>query len=115
MIYERTIRLIIASKIDDIALLSKAARGVCSTVIKDDIVLYHMELALVEAVTNVINHAYRRNPNHHVEVTITLNYDRVVFQIIDSGKKTSLPPPKSELAYDRDDLTTWPESGMGLF
>lgn len=115
MMYKRFIKLIIESKIDDIALLSKAIRAICSTVVNDEVLLYNMELCLVEAVTNVINHSYHRKPGNLVEVTVTVDDHHVNFQIIDSGDKALPPPPKKELDYQTNDITTWPESGMGLF
>ncbi len=114
MIYERSIKLIIESKIDSIGLLSKAIRGICSTVVNDEIILYNVELCLVEAITNVINHAYHRKPGNLIEVSVTVDDRHVTFQILDSGDKGTLPL-KKELDYKVDDLTTWPESGMGLF
>lgn len=115
MIYERLIKLIIESKIDNIALLSKATRAICSTVVHDEVMLYNLELCIVEAVANVINHAYHRKLGNSVEVGITVDDRYVIFQIIDSGEKAFPPPPKQELEYDSKDFNTWPESGMGLF
>lgn len=115
MMYERFIKLIIESKIDSIALLSKAIRGICSTVVDDEVMLYNIELSLVEAVTNVINHAYHRKPGNVIEVSVTVDDYHVVFQIIDNGDKTFPTSPKHELNYDSSDFSTWPESGMGLF
>lgn len=113
--YERFIKLIIESKIDSIALLSKAIRAICSTVMNDEVMLYNLELCLVEAISNVINHAYHRKPGNLVEVAVTVDDQHVTFQIIDSGNKISPPPPKKELDFNANDMTTWPESGMGLF
>lgn len=115
MMHERFIKLTIDSKIDSIALLSKAIYAICSTVVDDEVMLYNIELSLVEAVANVINHAYHRNPGHNVEVTVIVSDHYVVFQIIDSGDKSFPIEPKHELKYDSKDATTWPESGMGLF
>jgi serine/threonine-protein kinase RsbW len=115
MMYERFIKLIIESKIDNIALLSKAVQAICSTVVNDAVMLYNIELCLVEAVSNVINHAYHRKPGNNVEVTVKVHDHHVIFQIIDNGDKAFPPVPKQELDYDSKDITTWPESGMGLF
>lgn len=115
MIYERFIKLTIDSKIDSVALLSKAVRAVCGTVVEDEVYLYNLELCIVEATTNVINHAYHRKPGNLVEITVTLDHRHILFQIVDSGEKLSLPQIKKELDYDPNDLTTWPEFGMGLF
>lgn len=115
MMYERFIKLIIESKIDSVALLSRAIRAICSTVLNDEIMLYNVELCLVEAITNVINHAYHRKPGNFVEVSVTIDDYHVNFQIIDSGDKAPIPPPKKELGFNANDLSTWPEYGMGLF
>lgn len=115
MMYERSIKLIIESKIDNIALLSKAIQAICSTVVTDAVMLYNIELCLVEAVANIINHAYHRKIGNLVEVTVTVDDLHVIFQIVDSGDKAFPKAPKHELKYDSNDVTTWPESGMGLF
>jgi serine/threonine-protein kinase RsbW len=115
MIYERFIKLIIESKIDTIALLSKAIRGICSTVVNDEVVLTNIELCLVEAVANVINHAYHRKQGNFIEVTVTIDDHHVFFQIIDNGDKAFIPSFKNELAYDLNKVGALPESGMGLF
>lgn len=113
--YERSIKLIIEGKIDNTALLGKAIRAICNTVVNDEVLLFNLELCLIEAVTNVINHAYHRKPGNYVEVIVSLDDRRVEFKVIDTGDSAPLPPPKHELNYNPNDLTTWPESGMGLF
>lgn len=113
MHHNRTIKLIIQSKIDDISLLSCATKALCNTVIADAVLLYNMELCLVEAVANVINHAYQRDPNHFVEILISLNEKEVIFQIIDTGNSATLPTPKP-LSISEETLSL-PESGRGLF
>lgn len=115
MMYEKLIKFMIASKIDHIALLSKAIRAVCNTVVNDEIFLYNVELCMNEAITNVINHAYHRQPGNIVEAQLTLNDHHVSIQILDSGIKSPLPMPKKELDYNLNDLNTLHESGMGLF
>ena len=115
MIYEQLIKLEIDSKIDSIALLAKAIRAICGTVVSDEVMLYNIELCLVEAVANVINHAYHRKPGNCVEVVITLDDHHVTFQIIDNGDKACIEAPQTELNYDSADISSWPESGMGLF
>lgn len=115
MTYDRCIKLVIESKIDHIDLLSKASRAICHTVASDEVLLYNIELSLVEALTNVINHSYHRKPGHFIEVLITLNETYVSFQIIDTGDKAPPLNLKKELTYDPGDVSTLPESGMGLF
>jgi serine/threonine-protein kinase RsbW len=115
MMYERSIKLIIEGKIDNIALLGSAIRAICSTVVNDEVLLFNLELCLIEAVTNVINHAYHRQPGNNVEVIVSVDDLHVNFKVIDTGDHVPPPPPKRELNYNPSDMTTWPESGMGLF
>lgn len=115
MLHERSIKLIIESKIYSITLLSEAVKAICKTVIHDEVLLFNMVLCLVEAVTNVINHAYHRNPEYFIEVIVNIDDKQLTLQIIDTGDKASIPTPKKELDYNPEELTTWPESGMGLF
>lgn len=116
MMHERSIKLVIEGKIDNIAVLGKAIRAVCSTVVSEEILLFNLELCLIEAVTNVINHAYHRKPGNFVDVNVSLDDQHVEFKVIDSGDHVSPPPPpKYELNYNPSDMSTWPESGMGLF
>ncbi len=114
MQHDRSIKLIIQSKIDDISLLSGAAKAVCSTVVTDEVILYNIELCLVEAVANVINHAYHRNPNHTIEITISLNDKNVTLQVTDSGASATLPFPQ-KITSNPEEILNMPESGRGLF
>ncbi len=113
--HTRSIKLIIESNIDHIPLLSKAVRSVCSTVIQDEVLLYNLELCLVEAVTNVIEHAYHQKLGNLVEVIVTFDENDIVFHVIDLGDKGVIPIPKKELDYNPKDVSSLPESGMGLF
>lgn len=112
--YERSIKLSIGSKIDNMTLLLKAIQAVCSTVVNDALVLYNIELCLNEAVVNVINHAYERKLGNIVEITVDLDDHQVAFQIVDSGGKAFSPVLKEDIDNPSNDVTTWSESGQGL-
>lgn len=113
--YPRTITLKIESKIADIGLLAEAIKAICATVVHDTTLLYNLVLCLVEAVTNVIKHAYHQKPGNFLEVKITVDDSHVLFEISDNGDKAEIPLPKKDLTYDTNDISTLPESGMGLF
>lgn len=115
MIHESSVKLAIDSKIVHVSLLAKAVRGMCGMVIFDEQLLYNLELCMVEAVTNVINHAYKRKPDHVVEVIINLTPHEIIFKIIDEGEHPLIPTIKKELDYNPNDVRSLPESGMGLF
>lgn len=114
MHHNRLIKLIIQSKIDDISLLSCSIKAICNTVVSEPVLLYNIELCLVEAVANVINHAYHRNPDHFIEVQVILNEKEVQFQIIDTGIPATLPSPEKKPSIS-EEIMNMPESGRGLF
>lgn len=113
--HERFIKLIIESKIAHISLLSKAVQAICSEVVNDEILLYNIQLCLVEAATNAIKHAYHLKPGNFVEVAVTLDEHQVTIQIMDTGDQASLPAPDKDIEQNQDDFITLAESGRGLF
>ncbi len=74
-----------------------------------------MELAVVEAVNNVIIHGYKRNPENIVEVIChIIPQQSITFEVYDKGK----PMPKdllSGIVQNADDIGQLSESGRGLF
>lgn len=113
--FDSHVKLSIESKLDQVPPLGKAIRGICSCAIEDEETLYQLELCAIEAITNVINHAYHRTPGLPVDVDIFLNESQITIRISDSGEKSSRVTPKGELDYDPEIVSTLPESGMGLF
>lgn len=113
--FNRSIRLSIESKIDDVTLLKEAVRAICRTVIKDETLLYNVVLCLVEAVTNVIKHAYHKKPGNFIDIMVTVGDADIAFEISDNGDQVNLPVPKKDLGINRNDFDSLPESGMGLF
>jgi len=109
-----SIKLIIESKLENVPLIGGAVRGIASALSLDDVSGYHLELCVVEAVTNVTKHAYKLEAGNSVELNILLFPDRITFQVCDRGK--SLDPAKVRLLrFDPQKREMLPESGMGLF
>ncbi|SEM39179.1 serine/threonine-protein kinase RsbW [Syntrophus gentianae] len=107
-------KLIIESKLENVTLVGGAVRGIANALSLDEISCYHLELCVVEAVTNVTKHAYNNEAGNPVEVNILLFPDRISFQICDRGK--SMEPANVRLLnFDPEQRETLPESGMGLF
>lgn len=71
-----------------------------------------LELLLVEAVNNVIEHGYCGIANHEINVAVATHSDRIVLTIVDRGK----PPPAAETysSADLPDPDCLPESGWGV-
>jgi len=110
----KTLRLIIDSKLSDVALVGHAVRGVCAYSPLEVEAYGEMEVCVVEAVNNAISHAYRHDENFRVETAITLHHDRISFEVTDSGKPIEEFAPRT-LEFDPEDIGSIPENGMGLF
>lgn len=110
----KTINLSIESKLSDVCLVGHAVRGVCCCSPLDQEDYGRMEVCVVEAVTNAINHAYQRQNGFRVETAITLHEDRISFAISDCGTAIVNYAPRS-LEFDPEEIGSIPENGMGLF
>ncbi len=112
------IRLIIDSDFENVPLIGSAIRNLCSLIPFSDIESDQVELCLVEAVNNCIEHAYGKQKGHDVEVIVSLNQDGIVLEICDTGKAMdqsrleNIDMPFQEI--DIEDLDSIPEEGRGL-
>jgi serine/threonine-protein kinase RsbW len=112
------VRITIDSVLEDTVLVGAAVHSICTR-------RYHLEgteasrveVAVVEAVNNAVEHAYGSKPGNQVVVDIELGETSVVFRVQDRGQ--SIPSdkfrPREEPLFDPDDYSTLPERGMGLF
>lgn len=108
------IKLVSDSRVENIPLIGGAVRGIAGTLSLDETSSYHLELCVVEAVTNVVKHAYHGQAGHCVEVEILCRQDRITFHIHDLGE--CMTPSKAQMPkFDPEDLETIPEHGMGRF
>jgi len=101
------------SNLEVVFLVGLAIRAFCSFVRLSEVAVYEVELTVVEAVNNIIKHAYGNEKGHEVEILVSLHVDRLMFQICDSGR-TLDSNQVSALNFDPDDLDALPEGGMGL-
>jgi anti-sigma regulatory factor (Ser/Thr protein kinase) len=72
-----------------------------------------LELAVVEAATNVVRHAYGGRGGR-VELDLARDGATISLSVVDSGTAfdpTGVPAPREP---DPGDPSTWPEGGMGL-
>jgi len=67
-----------------------------------------LKLALTEAVSNSIRHAYGPNGVGHVEITYELQLDRVRIEVVDDGAGFD---PDETPAFDGEELS---EGGLGI-
>ena len=110
----RTVTLRVESRLDHVELLVRAVRALCATSGVPARECAQIELALDEAVNNVIRHAYRLEPGHPVEVVFTVTGDEFTIDVVDEG--SPMPErPAPTLDFDPADIAGLPEGGMGLF
>jgi len=114
----RRIRLSIDSVLNDVLLVGAAVKSICKLHFRlDEYEGGRLEIAVVEALNNSIEHGYGLVPGHSVEVEVALSEEAVAIGIRDRG----VPIPHGKLAsekeslFDPDDPSTFPERGMGIF
>ena len=109
-----TIQLSVESKIENVRIMGIAVRAVGSAAGFDAEEAGSLELALVEALNNVVIHAYKNEPGHAVDLRITIEPKNIRFRIDYNGQGFQ-PEPKQMPDFDPEDISTLPEGGMGLF
>ncbi len=115
---ERRIKLVIDSNIEDVQLVSNVINPLCTLGTLTDVEIFEIELAVVESVNNVIQHAYNNERGHEVEIIFTLYANRVTLDVCDVGRtmdlKCRIQVDKAPLEFDPTELNMLPEGGLGL-
>lgn len=117
MAITRTIMLSIESRPECIELLSHALHGLCPLLTLSAIELSEIELAMVEAVNNVVEHAYSFEPIHHIWVEFALTPGRFELRVSDRGQPMSsgrLAEAQGLVDPDPTDFDTWTPRTRGL-
>jgi len=108
--------LSIDSRLENVPLLSQAMRGACAGLGLPETALGEVELCVVEAVTNCIEHGYANQPGHPIEVRLATRADGVVITVLDQGQpipEDRLPPPLEPVVPE--DPMQLAEGGRGIF
>ena len=105
---DRTVRLTIPAKAEYITLGRLALTGLARLHPLSDEVLADLKLALTEATSNSVRHAYP-DADGWVEIAYELHGDRLVIVVTDEGKGFD-PADTAEV----DDLETLTEGGLGI-
>lgn len=108
------VTLLVDASLPAVRLLAAACHGVLTEWRVPEERRSLLELALVEAATNAVRHAYRDHEAGTVRVTLSREGDRLLLAVADRGASfdpASVPPPPEP---DPTDPATWPEGGMGL-
>jgi serine/threonine-protein kinase RsbW len=103
----RTVRLTIPAKPEYISLSRLALAGLARVRAFSDETLADLKLALTEACSNSVRHAYG-NGEGHVDISFELRDDRLIVEVADDG--SGFEPEQSAKADD--DMLT--EGGLGI-
>lgn len=112
----RSTTVTINSRLSEIARVAEHFKAFCGPRIPQED-CRQIELCLVEAVTNVIEHACRFNEGYQVAVCFEIDSDSLVIEIRDTGTPMvpgTLARETSNLEFDPADVGKLPEGGIGL-
>jgi serine/threonine-protein kinase RsbW len=104
------LRLGIDSRLEDVALIGYAVRGVCQAKGMPVSDMDDVELAVCESVNNVVRHSHDCQPGKRVEVVIGIEDRHVVIDVMDcAGPEFPVEPQEPSCV---DDL---PEGALGVY
>jgi serine/threonine-protein kinase RsbW len=104
----RAVTLRIPAKPEYITLCRLALTGLAQLREIADDVMADLKLALTEAVSNSVRHAYGPGGDGHVEVTYDLHPDRLAIEVVDDGDGFD---PDEAPSFNGDELS---EGGLGI-
>jgi serine/threonine-protein kinase RsbW len=104
----RAISLRIPAKAEYITLCRLALSGLGQVRAIGDEAMAELKLALTEAVSNSVRHAYGPEGVGHVDITYELAPDRIGIEVVDDGEGFD---PDEAPTFDGDELS---EGGLGI-
>jgi serine/threonine-protein kinase RsbW len=104
----RSVRLRIPAKAEYVTLCRLALTGLAQLRAIDDATIADLKLALTEAVSNSVRHAYGDGANGHVDIRYELRPDRLEVEVLDDGAGFD---PDEKPTFDGEELS---EGGLGI-
>ena len=105
----RTIHLRIPAKAEYVTLCRLALSGLAQLRDISDETMAELKLALTEAVSNSVRHAYGEQGDGHVDITYRLQPDRLGIEVLDDG--AGFDPDGPPAAAAGEELS---EGGLGI-
>jgi serine/threonine-protein kinase RsbW len=93
--YERTFCLQVPSSTENLAMIREFVSAIGEQAGFNENETLKLALAVDEACTNVIEHAYQNEETHEVTVRVTVDEEEITFEVIDRGRgfdPTQEPP-----------------------
>ncbi|MFW5702103.1 MAG: ATP-binding protein [Bacteroidota bacterium] len=110
---DSSIKFTMLSRDSNTRLAGSAIRSICIAAGMNEEDASITELALVEAINNIIEHAYEDRPDGLVEFEFSHNSSEIIITLADSGRPAELRDI-SLPAFDPADIDSLPESGLGM-
>lgn len=104
----------VLSRLGNVSEVCSSARGFYKSKKVDDKICDSLEIAITEAMNNIIEHAYEKKENRPIELLFAYEGNKISIRIVDYGKPRS-NTGKAELEFDPADIESLPERGMGLY
>lgn len=106
------VQLSIESKLDHVSLIGVLVRALAAQLGYASLDSFQIELAVVEAVNNSIEHSYLGEPNKKIDVSLSMGEGNFVLTIADDG----IPMPPQALAESEEPVSSdeFSEGGRGL-
>jgi serine/threonine-protein kinase RsbW len=104
----RAIQLRIPARPEYVALCRLALTGLAQVLPMEDDTVADLKLALTEAVSNSVRHAYTGDGSGHVDIRYELGGDRLGVEVVDDGAGFD---PDEAPSFDGDELA---EGGLGI-
>lgn len=102
------------SRDENVSTVGELVKKLCEMIPISEKLAYQIELCVVEACNNVVEHSYLDKPGNNVELVFFSDGKQIRLTIIDSGipRKNKI---KDAIEFNPDDVNTLPEGGMGLY
>jgi len=115
-----SITLSIERELKNAFLIGLSVNAICSYFELSREECYKVELVVMEALNNVIQHSEEPGGKRRVELTARLYSDRMVFEVsnwgtVDPSKGTLESSKGAPPAFDPGDIENLPEKGRGLY
>jgi serine/threonine-protein kinase RsbW len=87
--------LAIDSELGNVTLMAVAVNRVCLELGLDALRAGEIELCIVEAATNAIQHGYQSKPGHIVTAKVSIQCENLIIEVIDTG--TPIPSDNQQM------------------
>jgi serine/threonine-protein kinase RsbW len=108
-----TITLSIDSSYDNVFLVGLVVRQICRFAEMEDSEAFRVELCVVEAVNNVIQHGYEGRVGGEIEIEVRLRPEALSFEVRDRGRAMDAAALEAS-ALEADDAALLEDNGRGL-